>query len=122
MNNLSVGSHTLKAVYGTTESNTISVSVGKISTQTSISASSSSVTTLGTLTLSGSITGATSGTVKIYEGNTVVADNVTVSSGSWSKSLTGLTAGSHTYYAEFQSDSTHNSSQSSTVTDRKSVV
>ena len=112
---LSVGSHTLKAVHSNASSSNMSVTVNKISTTTSLSASSTSISTTDTLTLSGSVTYATSGTVKIYNGSTLVADNVAVSGGAFSKSLTGLSAGTYNYKAVFQSDSTHNSSESSVV-------
>ena len=111
---LSVGVHTFKAVNSNAESSTVTVTVNKITTTTSISASSSSILTTDTLVLTGSVSNASTGSVKIYDGSTLV-DEVSLSSGTYNKSLTGLSVGTHTYKAVYDGDSTHSGSESSTV-------
>ena len=114
---LGVGSYTFKAVYdgdsthtGVTSSN-VSVTVNKLTSTITLSVPAS-----GTVGTSYSITGTlvpTSGSVKLYE-NSVLKDTLTVTSGSFSKSITQSNEGTYSYYAVFEGSSTYSSVTSST--------
>ena len=115
---LSVGSHTFTAVYegdstyASVTSSGVSVTVTKITPTITINVPATG--TAGTAyTVSGTLTNPTSGSVKLYEGNTLI-DTLTVSGGNFSKSITKNNGGTFTYYAVYEGDSTHSSVTSTT--------
>ena len=112
---LTVGTHTFKAVNTNATSSNVSVTVNIISTSTSISASSSSITYGESVTLSGGVTGGATGSVKLYDGSTLIATE-SLSNGAYSKSVSGLSVGSHSLKAVYQGDNCHSGSESSMVT------
>ena len=108
---LSVGSHTVSAVCEDKNSNNVSVTVNKLTP--SISLSVPATGTVGTAyTVSGTLV-PTSGSVKLYENN-VLKDTLTVTSGSFSKSITQNAEGTYSYYVVFEGSSTYDSITSST--------
>ena len=117
---LSVGDYTFTAVYAGDTTHTevtsseVSVSVVKATPTISLSAASSSVTVGSSVSLTGSLSISSNVNVKIYQGNTLI-DTVTSSSGSFSKTVTGLSAGSYTFKATYEGSSNYNSVTSSDV-------
>lgn len=108
---LSVGSHTVSAVCEDKNSNNVSVTVNKLTP--SISLSVPATGTVGTAyTVSGTLV-PSSGSVKLYENN-VLKDTLTVTSGSFSKSITQNSEGTYSYYVVFEGSSTYESVTSST--------
>lgn len=75
----------------------------QVVTTTTLSATS---TKAGSVTLSATVTGATSpsGTVDFFEGETAVASDVPLTSGAATTTLAGVAPGEHTYTAEFTGD------------------
>ena len=115
--NMDVGTYTITTTFGGL-TNTNTITVNKASTTTTLTASSSSILTTDSLTLTGAVTGNSIGdnvSVKIYDGATLV-DTVSESGGSYSKTLTGLSVGTHTFKAVYEGGTNWNSSESSTVT------
>ena len=108
---LSVGSHTVSAVCEDKNSNNVSVTVNKLTP--SISLSVPATGTVGTAyTVSGTLV-PSSGSVKLYENN-VLKDTLTVTSGSFSKSITQNSEGTYSYYVVFEGSSTYDSITSTT--------
>ena len=107
---LTVGSHSCTAVYDEKTSNSVSVTVNKLSSTISLTVPASG--TVGTAyTVTGTLV-PTSGSVKLYE-NGSLKDTLTVSSGSFSKAVTQDTEGTYSYYAVFEGSSTYEGSTSS---------
>ena len=108
---LGVGSHSLTAEALDKSSSAVTVTVNKLTSTITISVPSTG--TVGTsYTVSGTLV-PTSGSVKLYE-NSVLKDTLTVSSGSFSKSITQSNEGTYSYYAVFEGSSTYSSVTSST--------
>lgn len=108
---LTVGTHTCTATYDDKTSNSVSVTVNKLASTISLTVPAS-----GTVGTSYSITGTlvpSTGSVKLYE-NGSLKDTLTVSSGSFSKSITQSNEGTYSYYAVFEGSSTYESVTSST--------
>ena len=108
---LSVGSHSLTASALDKTSSAVTVTVNKLTSTITLSVPAS-----GTVGTSYSSTGTlvpTSGSVKLYENN-VLKDTLTVSSGSFSKTITQSNEGTYSYYAVFEGSSTYSSVTSST--------
>ena len=108
---LGVGSHSLTASALDKSSSAVTVTVNKLTSTITLSVPAS-----GTVGTSYSITGTlvpTSGSVKLYE-NGSLKDTLTVSSGSFSKSITQSNEGTYSYYAVFEGSSTYSSVTSST--------
>ena len=119
--NAPVASHTYKAVYdgdstyNNVQSSNVTVDVGKITPTISLSASSASITYGNSVTLSGTLSVGSGVSVKIYNGATLVDTVTTGSGGAFSKSVSGLSVGSHTFTAVYEGDSTYASVTSSGV-------
>ena len=108
---LTVGTHSCTAVYDEKTSNSVSVTVNKLASTITLSVPASG--TVGTsYTISGTLV-PTSGSVKLYE-NGSLKDTLTVSSGSFSKSVTQNAEGTYSYYVVFEGSSTYDSVTSST--------
>ena len=108
---LGVGSHSLTASALDKSSSAVTVTVNKLTSTITLSVPAS-----GTVGTSYSITGTlvpTTGSVKLYE-NGVLKDTLTVSSGSFSKSITQSNEGTYSYYAVFEGSSTYEAVTSST--------
>ena len=107
---LTVGSHSCTAVYDEKTSNSVSVTVNKLASTISLTVPASG--TVGTAyTVTGTLVPST-GSVKLYE-NGSLKDTLTVSSGSFSKSVTQNSEGTYSYYAVFEGSSTYEGSTSS---------
>ena len=107
---LTVGSHSCTAVYDEKTSNSVSVTVNKLASTISLTVPASG--TVGTAyTVTGTLV-PSSGSVKLYE-NGSLKDTLTVSSGSFSKSITQSNEGTYSYYAVFEGSSTYEGSTSS---------
>ena len=105
-----VCSHSCTAVYDEKTSNLVTVTVNKLASTISLTVPASG--TVGTsYTISGTLV-PTSGSVKLYE-NGSLKDTLTVSSGSFSKSITQNSEGTYSYYAVFEGSSTYEGSTSS---------
>ena len=104
---LGVGSHQFKVTCNNTESDVITVVVNKITP--TLSLSGSNISYGGTLSLSGVLSAGSGKSVKIYNGNTLVDTVTTTTDGAFSKSVTGLNAGSYTFKAVFDGDGVYNS-------------
>ena len=125
---LSAGSYTFQAkyegdsTYKKSNSSTVSLTVTKLSTTTSLSATSASIVIGASPSLTGTLkdsnnTGVTGASVKIYSGDTLL-DTVTTTTGgafSYTGSATSST-GSLTFKAVYDGDSTYSNSESSSVT------
>ena len=119
--NAPVASHTYKAVYdgdstyNNVQSSNVTVDVGKITPTISLSASSASIVYGNSVTLSGTLSVGSGISVKIYDGATLVDTVTTGSGGAFSKSVSRLSVGSHTFTAVYEGDSTYASVTSSGV-------
>ena len=112
---LSIGSHSCTAVYDESTSNAVNVTVNKITSTLSLSAASSTITYGGNVSLSGTLSVGSGESVKIYNGNTLIDTVTTSTGGAFTKTVTGLNAGSYTFKATYEGDSTHSSVTSSNV-------
>ena len=115
-----VGVHSLTAKCSNVSSSSVSVIVNSKPAPTiSLGASSSSITVGNSVTMSGQLTynntGLSNASVKIYNGNTLVDTVSTNSQGYYTKSVSGLTVGTHSFTAVFEGDSTYASVTSSAV-------
>lgn len=104
---LGVGSHQFKVTCNNTESDVITVVVNKITP--TLSLSGSNIGYRRTLSLSGVLSAGSGKSVKIYNGNTLIDTVTTTTDGAFSKSVTGLNAGSYTFKAVFDGDGVYNS-------------
>lgn len=113
--NLNAGTHTFKAVfdtdanYVTSQSSSVNVTVGKQST--TISLTGQNVTYPDSVVLSGTLSVANK-SVKIYQGSNVIATVTSSSTGSFSKMVTGLNAGTYTFKAVYEGDGNYITSNS----------
>ena len=93
------------------KSNDLVISSSKRATDITFTASSNSVVYSNSITLSGTLkhnnTGLSSASVKIYDGNTLI-DTVTVTDGAFSKTISDLGVGSHTFSAVYDGDTNYN--------------
>ncbi len=118
---LIVGSYTFKAVYTGNDnynganSSVINVSVSKATPTVSLATSASKINYGQSITLTGKVSAGTGLSVKIYNGNTVIDTVTTGANGSFSKSVTGLNAGTYTFKAVFEGNSNYNSANSANV-------
>lgn len=93
------------------------VTVSKISTTTSLSASSQSVTVGSSITLTGAVNvNVANLSVGIYQGNTLVDTVYTDSNGGFTKTLTMSSSGTIVFSATFTGNDTYDTSTSSNVT------
>ena len=100
---LSVGSHSLTAVYGSVTSSSESLTVSKATPTISLSTSSATPTYGSSITLSGTLSSLGSGaSVKIYDGNTLLDTVTTSTGGAFSCSTSSLSVGSHSLTAVFE--------------------
>ena len=108
---LSVGSCTLTAQCGGVESSSVTVTVNKITS--TISLTGSNVTYPSNVSLSGSLSAGSGKSVKIYQDNVLIDTVTTGTGGAYTKTVTGLNAGSYTFKAVFDGDSQYSSVTSS---------
>ena len=109
--NFDVGSHSVTGVCDEYTSNSVSVTVDKLTP--SISLSVPATGTMGSAyTISGTLV-PSSGEVKLYEDNTLI-DTLSVTGGVFSKSITQNSEGTYSYYVVFEGSSTYNSVTSNT--------
>jgi len=120
------GNKTLKAVFDGTEnfqdaeSSSVSITVNKIASTISLSASANSIVVGTTLTLSGVLKDSnnefiTNASVKLYNGNNLLDTVTTDSVGAFSKSVSGLNVGSYSFTAVFEGDSIYTNVTSTAV-------
>ena len=108
---LSVGSYSFKAVYegdsthDSSQSSTLNVTVSKITS--TISLNGSNITYGNNVSLSGTLSVGSGKSVKIYQGTTLLDTVTTTTNGAFSKTVSGLGAGSYTFKASYEGDSTH---------------
>lgn len=118
---LTVGSYTFKATwdgngtYNSVTSGNASVTVSKLNTTLSCSASSSSINIGSNVTISGNLGVGSGKTVTIYQDNTSIGTVTTGTNGVYSKIVSGLGAGSYTFKASWDGDSTYNNITSGNV-------
>ena len=102
---LSVGVHTFKAVNSNAESSTISITVNEPTHTYSLSIASDkqSILTTESVTISGTLlmdsSPYTGQSVALYDGSSLVDTLTTDSSGNYSKTVSGLSVGTHTFKA-----------------------
>ena len=120
---LSVGTHSITAVYGGdgsyagSTSSAVSFPVNKNSTGTSITSSSYNPNPGQNITLTANISpSVNSGSVTFKDGSNTIASGRSVSGGSASFATSSLSAGSHNITAEYTGDSNYNASTSSSIT------
>jgi len=124
---LTVGSHSLSAVYAgdSTYGSSTSVSItlvvstssGSTATTTTLSASSTTPSYGSSVTFTATVApSAATGTVYFYDGGTTSLGSGTLSSGTATYSTSALTAGTHTITATYGGDATYASSTSSGIT------
>ena len=117
---LSIGSHSLSAVSDDVVSNSATVTVSKLST--TISLSGSDITYGSNVSLSGTASIGSGASVKIYQGTTLLDTVTTGTGGAFNTSVTGLNAGSYTFKAIYEGDSTHDGCEATkTVTVSKAT-
>jgi hypothetical protein len=122
---LSVGIHSISAVYSgnsdfyASTSNTVPVTISKANSATAIAGPNinfgQNEPVSVAVTPSGNANGTPTGTVACYEGSTNDG-TATLSSGNGLVNISGLTVGSHSFYATYSGDSIFNGSTSSTIT------
>jgi len=122
---LSVGIHSISAVYSgnsdfyASTSNTVPVTISKANSATAIAGPNinfgQNEPVSIAVTPSGNANGTPTGTVACYEGSTNDG-TATLSSGNGLVNISGLTVGSHSFYATYSGDSIFNGSTSSTIT------
>ena len=110
------GTHSLTAKAGNVTSSAVTVTVSKVTTTITLSTSSASVSVSETFTLSGTLSAGTGKSVKIYNGSTLVDTVTTGTGGAYTKQLSESTAGTYTFTAVFDGDSTYANVTSSAVT------
>jgi hypothetical protein len=118
---LSVGAHSITAVYSGDANDTgststaVSVTVGKAATSTALSASSTTLTLGQSVTFTAAVTpAAATGSVQFLDGNTVLA-TANVANGSAAFSTSGLGVGSHSITAVYSGDGNDSGSTSTPV-------
>ena len=111
---LSVGSHSLSAIYDEATSNTVSITVNKVTS--TITLTGSNITYGADVSLTGTLSVGSGKSVKIYQGNTLIDTVTTSTGGAFSKSVSGLAVGSYTFKASYDGDLTHEGVTSEDVT------
>ena len=106
-----VGECTLTAQCGGVESSSVTVTVNKITS--TISLAGSNVTYPNNVALSGTLSAGSGKSVKIYQDNVLIDTVTTGTGGAYTKTVTGLNAGSYTFKAVFDGDSQYSSVTSS---------
>ena len=125
---LTVGGHTVTAEYSgdSTHNPSISanvgVTVGKITTSTSLSASATSVDVGTHVTLTASVSPSATGIVIFKDGATTIATVALDGSSSATFTTNALSVGAHSITAAYQGNSTHDGSTSSVVTITVNVI
>ena len=118
------GSHTVSGVYGgdstyASSTGSVSLTVNKKSTSTSLTTSSASVTVGTSVTFTATVTSGGSGvnglTVTFKDGTTTLGTSTTNSSGIATYTISGLNAGNHSITAVVTENSTYAASTSSAV-------
>ena len=122
---VALGSKTYKAVfegsstYTSVTSSDVNITITKRTPTISLVTSSAAVTVGGSYTLSGALlynsSGVGSAAIKIYNGATLVDTVNTANDGTFSKTITSSVAGTFTYKAIYEGDSTYANVESSTV-------
>ena len=113
---LSVGVHTFKAVNSNAESSTISITVNEPTHTYSLSIASDkqSILTTESVTITGTLlmdsTGYSGQSIQLYDGSTLIDTLTTDINGGYSKTISGLTAGTHSFKA------VNTNAESSTIT------
>lgn len=124
---LNVGTHTLKATYDEYTSNNVTVTVNKIIPTITASADDDSVVWGENIVLEGVLSVGSGETVKLYDGVTLIDDNITTTTdGAFTKTISQATVGNHSYSFVYDGDATHESvtsdSVSVTVTKKPTVL
>ena len=103
------GQHTYTGVLtsDTSVTGSVNVTINKITSTISLSASSSTITYGSSVTLSGTLSAGSNKSVKIYNGSSLVDTVTSGSGGAFSKSVSGLSVGTHSFTAVFEGDSTY---------------
>lgn len=84
-------------------------------TEILLSTSNNTISYGETVTLNGTATGLNSGTIKLYQNNTLI-DTLTIgSNGSFTKTISNLNVGTYTYKAVYDGDTTHNDGKSNEI-------
>ena len=111
------GQHTYTGVLtsDTDITGSVTVTINKITSNISLSASSSSITYGDSVTLSGTLSAGSGKSVKIYNGDSLVDTVTTGSGGAFTKSVSGLNVGSHSFTAVYDGDTTYTDVTSSVV-------
>ena len=117
---LSVGSHSITAVYGgnsnyaTSTSSVLSQAVNKNSTTTSLASSANPAALGDSVTFTATVTSGATGSVTFYDGGTSLG-TVSLSGTSATLTTASLTAGSHSITAVYAGDATYDTSTSGAV-------
>ena len=109
------GSLVLRAKSDDTSSNVVTVTVAKLSSTVSLSAASSTIIYGSDVSLSGTLSVGSGESVKIYQGDTLIDTVTTTTGGAFSKSVSGLGAGSYTFKAVYDGNASYNGSNSGNV-------
>ena len=117
---LNIGNHSFNAEYDIYTSNTVNVTVNKITSTISLSADHSTITYGDNVVLSGVLSVGSGLTVKLYENNVYVKDLTTSTGGAFSETVSTPSAGSHNFRVEYAGDTEYTSASASvTVTVNK---
>ena len=105
---LSVGSYSFTAEYDIYTSNTVNVTVNKLTSTITLASDKSVVASDETYTLSGVLSVGSGESVKLYNGNTLVDTVTTGTGGAFTKTITATGSGvTLTYRAVYDGDSTY---------------
>ena len=113
LSSLAVGNHSFTAECNYVNSSSVSVTVTKITP--TLTLASQGCTYGENLVLSGTLNVGTGKSVKIYQGETLIDTVTTGSGGAFSKSISGLNAGTYQFTAVYEGDATHNAVSSSVL-------
>lgn len=109
VNTLGIGTHTLKAVYDE-YTGTTTVTVTKIPSTITITSDDNTYYVGQTIAISGELSVGSGKTVKLYDGNTLIDDDITtVTDGAYEVVISDATVGVHRYNVRYEGDSTHSS-------------
>ena len=96
-------------------SDSVSVTVNKITSTITLSSNSASIDYGNDVVLTGTLSVGSGKSVKIYNGSTLIDTVSTTTNGAFSKTISNLGVGSYTFKATYDGDSTHTSVTSSNV-------
>ena len=120
---LAAGSHSITAVYGGdanfngSTSNTVTQTVSKTATSTTLASSATTAKRGTTVTFTATVSPASAtGTVGFYDG-TKLLSTITLSGGTAKYATSSLAAGTHTITAKYSGDNTYSGSTSNAVTE-----